>query len=482
MGVNLSVVMPFYDKEEAYLKTWEAIRPQLRSDDELIIVDDHTPNGTGACDCGVVTVIRPEELDEHIYRLNTLRNMGIMHAKHDAILILDPDCIPDPTSLNRAREMYDPSIMVAGRIDKYLQTGKVKRDPRNIGARWIDMEPRPGSEVWGGCMLFSKEKAIIAGLFDEEFNGSWGAEEHEFAHRMFQIGVRLRYEPALSVKHQWHPKWNGGEKRNTELWNKKMLEREVPGFDPKVVVHLIGWERPHYVNQIMRCIFREKIPIKVRFMNQACEKTARALDPWRRRKAVEIVDLPEKLSPAVVRNMSMEKCKADGDEIMIFFDDDMFFYPGLIIGLLKDMHDRPDFHAITGGVIDKQKPRMLGGRIIRNEHRHYSPNSRGLVESEYVSCGVLAVRLDPLVPFDGTYKFGWNDWDWSNILRGEGLKLGCSRDRVAYHRKILGKFGLEDRPDSYEYMVVRYDRDRNGAMGDKFLEKWGYRPKAGAVL
>ena len=481
---SISIILPFYKKKRALRKTLSELLLQVDHEDELIVVNDYSPGGVGACGClKELTIIKPPRLDTHIYRLNTLRNLGIEKAKNDAVIILDPDCVPNDYFLENARKMFDPSVMFAGKIDKYNEDGTIKEDPRNKDSRWIDTGPNPGSEVYGGCMFFSKTKALMAGGFDEAFDGSWGAEEHEFSNRMYHIGVRLRYAPELQVKHLWHPKWTGGASKNIDLWKQKteLNKIHIPGFDPYVIVHLIGWTRPEYVDQVMRCIFRERIPIKVRFVNLACKKTAKALDPWRDRIAVDVVDLPEKMPPAKVRNMSMQYYADKGNPMMIFLDDDIFFKPGLIEGLLRDMINHPEYHAITGGVIDKIQPRRLGGRVINKQHKYFAPFT-GVKDSDFVSCGVLAVRLDPLVLFDDEYRFGWNDWDWSNILTTAGFKLGCSGDRTAYHRMLMTSHGLVHHKDRGDYAKFRYDRERINAMTDRYEKKWGYRPSLGGIL
>ena len=486
MAKGISIIVPFYLKKRPFKTVFSELKLQFNPEDEVIVVNDHSPSGVGqaACSCSSLRIIRPPKHEPHIYRLNTLRNLGIEKAKNDVIIILDPDCVPNPCFLENARKMFDPSVMFAGRIDKYNEDGSIKVDSRSSkGSRWIDTGSNPGSGVWGGCMMFSKTKALMAGGFDEAFDGSWGAEEHEFSNRMYHIGVRLRYAPELQVHHLWHPKWTGGASTNMDLWKHKteLNQIHIPCFEPYVIVHLIGWTRPEYVDQVMRCIFRERIPIKVRFVNLACEKTAKALDPWRGRLSVEVVDLPEKLPPAKVRNMSMQYYADKGAPLMIFLDDDIFFTPGLIEGLLRDMIDHPEYHAITGGVIDKIQPRRLGGRVINKQHKYFAPFT-GVKDSDFVSCGVLAVRLDPLVLFDDEYLFGWNDWDWSNIVKEKGFRLGCSGDRTAYHRMLMTSHGLVHHKDRGDYAKFRYDRERINAMTDRYEKKWGYRPSLGGIL
>ena len=95
-GVHRAI--PFFQKQEALRKTWGELQLQINPEDMITIVDDYSPDGVPDFDCQCTEVIRPPKhtplppgYEPHIYRLNTLRNYGVEHAKHDACIILDPD-------------------------------------------------------------------------------------------------------------------------------------------------------------------------------------------------------------------------------------------------------------------------------------------------------------------------------------------------------------------------------------------------------
>jgi len=131
---GISIIVPFYKKKAAWKKTFSELKIQLSPGDEVIVVDDHSPSGIGTCGCQALTIVRPPKREPHIYRLNTLRNLGIKTAKNDAIVILDPDCIPNKNFLHNARRIFDPSVLFAGRIDYLNEDGDMlKLDPRRAG-------------------------------------------------------------------------------------------------------------------------------------------------------------------------------------------------------------------------------------------------------------------------------------------------------------------------------------------------------------
>ena len=60
--IKLSIVVPFFEKHEAWWKTWDELKIQLASDDEVIIVDDHSYTGPPECDCPLVKIVYPNKL------------------------------------------------------------------------------------------------------------------------------------------------------------------------------------------------------------------------------------------------------------------------------------------------------------------------------------------------------------------------------------------------------------------------------------
>ena len=488
---GISVICPFYEKRAAFKKTFNELKIQLKPEDEIIVVDDHSPSGVGICGCQALTVVRPPKLRSHIYRLNTLRNLGIMTAKNDAVAVLDPDCIPNKFFLDNARKLFDPSVLFAGRIDYLDEDGGIlKLDPRartDGSSRWVDKSLQSAGMVWGGIMFFSKSRAELVGLYDTDYDSGWGAEDHDFGERCYSSGMRLRYEPALAVKHQWHPKVHPNQQRNLDLWKVKQANyvnrlNLVTPYKPSVAVLVATLRRPHYIDQVMRGIFRTRVPLKVRLVNQG-DSTPEQLDAlkwWRGRWAVDVVDHPEPRRLSEVRTEAMQLFGSEGYKYMVTLDDDILPHPGSIEALLRALEANPHYHAIAGGIIQNGKNRMLGGYIIPTENKqHYSlPLINGIAEVRFISSGFTAFRLDPLIPYDTEYDFGWNDWDWSNEIKKAGLRMAVCGDALAYHRYLVTSKGITPQTDAFEYLTFRANRQRHKASAHRFKSKWGYSPRA----
>jgi len=475
MAIGISIVIPFYEKKRAFKKTFNELKLQLNPDDEVIVVDDHSPSGIGICGCQALTIVRPPKLDQRIHRLNTLRNLGIRSAKNDAVTILAPDCIPNPHFLENARRVFDPSVLFTG-----------NQATPGEGSRWLDDSYMGAWKALDGCMLFSRSRAKLVGLFDTEYDSGWGAEDHDFGARCYHSGIRLRYEPGLKGSHQHHLRVHPNQQRNMDLWAKKRMDykdnlHRVTPYNPEVGVLVATLERPYYIDQVMRAIFRTRMPLKVRLVNQGdrSPKQMEALKCWRGRWAVDVIDNPEPRKLSEIRTEAMEAFGKEGYRYMLTLDDDILPHPGSIEALIRALAENPQYHAIAGGVIQKGMNRMLGGYITHEEgetQHHVLPLVKQTAEVQFVSSGFTAFKLDPLIPYDTEYDFGWNDWDWSQEIRKAGLRMAVCGDAVAHHKYLVTSKGIIPCYDSAEYNLLRRDIKRNEASKDRFKKKWGFEP------
>jgi len=254
--VNISVVVPFFQKQKAWAKTSFFLLPQLIPGDEVIVVDDWSPDGFNFKH-PLMQVIRPPKPKFHIFRLSTLRNLGVEKAKNDAVLIMDPDCMASPNLLSNARKIFNREILFGGRIDYDQEDGSVKGDPR-LYKMW-----KLGWMIWGGLMLFSKSRTISQGLFSEDFNGRWGAEDNDFANKCFFNGMEIKYTVQLQVIHQHHVLKQKGFSVNNRLAKKKLLEYEAKAYYKTmlIIVDVYGWAWDIASQELKRFIPRVNVQI-----------------------------------------------------------------------------------------------------------------------------------------------------------------------------------------------------------------------------
>jgi glycosyltransferase involved in cell wall biosynthesis len=483
---NLSIIIPHYNKNEALQKTWKELLLQIHPDDEIIVVDDYS-EVKPEFDCPCTRVIQPPKHTPHIYRLCTVRNYGIQHAKHDTVIILDPDCIPNPRFIDNARKMSDASILFTGCIDKIQKDGTIKPDGRRNSGQsyWCDLHDKGGSTVWGGCMMFSKSRTKLIGWFDEAYNDAWGAEEHDFASKCYHSGMRLRYSMELLVTHQYHTKVTDGSQRNVELWRDRQNKyREhlniFTSYKPAVGVMVITMLRPELIDQCLRAIFRNRLQIKIRLVNNGDtgEDTRRICKEWGNRWAVDYI-YHERKWPAQVRNDSLKWAQKNKFKYLVFIDDDATVINNGIHKLVDGMEKNPDVYAMSGKLHQQgQQTRLLGGPLRDNMFYRYTDRV-GVHDSDWVGGGFTIHRIKPMLLYDDGYETGFNDYDWSMMAKRDGHRLAVTGDAEAWHAVGFTSKGIVRHKNSTEYNQIRYDKERHERMRKRFEDKWGFYLQGG---
>ncbi len=161
-------------------------------------------------------------------------NWGITNAKHEFVMILNPDVIVSPNSLQfllkqiRADKnigMIAPKLLLPNGEIQYsccrFQSPDVIVYRRSVlgkttlGQRRINhflmkdydhKEPRDVDWVIGGCMLIRRKAAEEVGLMDDRFFLYF--EDMDWCRRLWQAGWRVRYEPRAIMTHYYRRQSN----------------------------------------------------------------------------------------------------------------------------------------------------------------------------------------------------------------------------------------------------------------------------------
>ena len=234
----ISVVVATYNRPDALAAVLRSLGKQNDPQFEVVVADDGSRPDTEA----VVKAARatsPMQLS-HVwqedtgFRLAAVRNRATARARGDYLIYLDGDCIVRRHFVRAHRALAEAGWCVAGgRVllsEAFTRTaladGTAIEDWSVAGATLAAVQgkvnrasslPRLplgplrkfGGRRWQrlrGCN-FSAFRADIERVngFDECFQG-WGFEDSDFAARLIESGVRLKYgRLATNVYHLWHP-------------------------------------------------------------------------------------------------------------------------------------------------------------------------------------------------------------------------------------------------------------------------------------
>ncbi|MCF8033468.1 MAG: glycosyltransferase [Desulfarculaceae bacterium] len=190
------------------------------------------------------------------------RNLGMNLARGEWIINLDSDCVPLPGYLARLAAYLNKAgrqnPIVTG-LRRFVDFGDFSDDDILRGRVDFDALPQVASPAnyhkvtdrrlpylqrlgdsehpWAyfhTCnMIYRKSTALRIGGFDEVFDGVWGYEDIDFAHRMMTVGgAEPRYLPGIECLHQDSRSSHALDrfnKRNNPNWHR--IIKRIPGFE-----------------------------------------------------------------------------------------------------------------------------------------------------------------------------------------------------------------------------------------------------------
>jgi len=223
---NVSIVMPYYRRPHTIL---QALHSLSRVDYDLskikvIIVDDGSPKEEfpSLGDFNTTFDIKYVYQEDKGYRVAAARNLGVAHAQHEFVILLDCDLSVKPSFVkDHIERLYNHAYVVS--IGLRNSHGAVhveeldlfsQKCPSQIGSKisedWriqrIADTPQvlESNSSWrlcsGGNIGFRKSTFIHIGEFNERFN-FWGGEDTEWAYRAYKRGVYFALIPNVHAVH-----------------------------------------------------------------------------------------------------------------------------------------------------------------------------------------------------------------------------------------------------------------------------------------
>jgi len=224
-----SVVIPCHERADEVSRVLEGFCAQ-QGDFEVVLVDNNSVreslervHRTYRSRLELTLVQQPEL--PHPFALSRARNTAMRLAAGEWIVSVDSDCIPGPGYLSAVAAAARGQVILTGerifvepppladipsvlpalpRILSHANYGlpRDRRFPRLLNLPDV---LHPWDLMHGGNTVFPRSAALEAGGFDEDFDGHWGYEDVEFAHRMITAGCVPLFVPGMEVYHQEPP-------------------------------------------------------------------------------------------------------------------------------------------------------------------------------------------------------------------------------------------------------------------------------------
>ncbi len=269
---RVSVIVAHYDQPAALTRTLHALSVQDYPSEliEIVVADDGSP-GEVSVPAGVV-LVRQEDRG---FRLAAARNLGVAASSGDVLCFLDADTAPEPgyvRALTRLPALLPEALTVGRR--RHADFAGVASDAPVVDAAadhelpepaWLadeyarsrnlrDADDRSYRFVIGAVMACSRRMFDETGGFDESFT-TYGGEDWEWAHRLWQAGALLAHVPDAVA---WHdgPEWADRDGSGLERANAQTLRlvssipvagsapRGLWGDAPDLLVRLRGAPAP----------------------------------------------------------------------------------------------------------------------------------------------------------------------------------------------------------------------------------------------
>lgn len=246
----LSVVFCCYNKRDALDKSLANTMGQLGPGDEVIVADGGSTDGVEkVLDEKYMPEVQFVQVEEHTpYNLNSVRNLGIRAASNPFIVIFDADTIPQPGCLETHRTHAKKGVYLGGLV-AFSRPLKDSEGKEMMGTALIGCHPieevlkrleEDSLEVrgtMGSNLCFHVDDAYAVGLYDEDFNGSWGYDDTDFILKLHFNGVKLlnlvTRETGLAIAyHQDHPRDSEWIEQSIKK-NRALLRSKLPAYRRK---------------------------------------------------------------------------------------------------------------------------------------------------------------------------------------------------------------------------------------------------------
>jgi glycosyltransferase involved in cell wall biosynthesis len=234
----ISVIVPTYNRAQQLSYTLTSLANQAlgRADFEVVVVDDGSSDDTFQVVKGFEHQINVKYVyqADRGYCVSSARNLGIRVADGtycmfiDSGIIVKSDCLYQ--HLTRHRQQKTETAIIGytygwgaqegelekainphdadGSIARLMALGTIYDIRENIFRKYnyrIESLSAPWTLFYGGHLSIRRKSLFEVGLFDEKYDGNWGAEDQDLGYRLYRANMKIVLCRKAMVLHLPHP-------------------------------------------------------------------------------------------------------------------------------------------------------------------------------------------------------------------------------------------------------------------------------------
>ena len=266
MGLELSVVIPTYNRRERLLRVLSALARQTidASRFEVVVVDDGSSDGTTDALADVRQPFAVRALRQSNGGPARARNTGIEAARGDFVLFLDDDVEPMPELIEehlRTHSSESIELVVIGPLaslphyaQPWVAWEQAKVEQQYDAMARGDFAPT-FRQFWTGNASLGRRHLVAVGGFNADF---LRGEDVELGLRLDDLGLQFRFNPrAVGLHHA---------ERSLDSWSKahesygRLEVRIFETWGNKPLIEILGdnYERLHPATRLLLRHTRER--------------------------------------------------------------------------------------------------------------------------------------------------------------------------------------------------------------------------------
>jgi glycosyltransferase involved in cell wall biosynthesis len=196
----ISVIVPVHNGAKYLDVCLEALAASTYPGFEVIVVDDASTDAWLA-NSNQARIIHLSERSGPA----AARNRGAREAAGDLLFFVDVDVLVRPDTLGHAAELFigHPEVAaIFGSYDDAPAEPDFVSQYKNLYHHFVHQRSRPEAlTFWSGCGAITREAFENVGGFDAHRFSEPSIEDIEMGQRLIAMGLRIRLEKSLQVKH-----------------------------------------------------------------------------------------------------------------------------------------------------------------------------------------------------------------------------------------------------------------------------------------